>query len=329
MNTLIEILSMRRPHGGANERRVALEILSRTSHELKVFTDTNKTPMAYVITTDPTSTTLFTSHLDTVHKDELTPNPVMYDPEMKWMWKEDGTALGADDGAGVWLLYKMICANVPGTYLFPLGEECGGIGAKWMSNNAKGFLEKFDRAIAFDRADTADVITHQGFGRCCSDEFAEKLASELTRLTEGSSYPKFKPDNTGVYTDTAEFTDIISECTNISVGYKNQHGGKETLDTNFLEVLLEACLKLDWSALPASRDPKVIEPSYWGNDDGAWAGYGYSGWKSSKFALAEFIEWEDVANMTDYEIEDLVYENPAAVVEFMKMVREFQAEEEA
>lgn len=331
MKTLIEILSLKRPHGGKNERSVALDILVRlqtANRELMVFNDARGQPMAYAMTTDDESRTLFTAHLDTVHKDELTPNPVQFDPEMKWMWKEDGTALGADDGAGVWLLYKMIEANVPGTYLFPLGEECGGIGAKWIASNAAAFLSKFDRAVAFDRADTADVITHQGFGRCCSDKFAKKLARELTRLTEGTTYPAFEPDNTGVYTDTAEFTDIISECTNISVGYKNQHGGKETLDTQFLEVLLEACLKLDWSALPAARDPKAIEPSYWGKA-GSWAG-GYD-WETNQtgYGTTEFeVTYEELAAMTDYEIEDLVYQEPEAVARMLMELRGFQKEDE-
>jgi len=33
-----------------------------------------------------------------------------------------------------------------------------------------------------------------------------------------------------VYTDTAEFTDIIPECTNRSVGYAREHTQEESLD---------------------------------------------------------------------------------------------------
>lgn len=295
MKTLLEILSLKRPHGGAGELFVAENILARLPYELMVFKDKSGHPMAYLVevasTTVPESRTVFVAHLDTVHREDG-PNPVIYDESIGWMSKEDGTPLGADDGAGVWLLYKMIEASVPGTYLFTVGEERGGVGAKWMAANAEEFLSKFDRAIEFDRRGTTSVITHQGFGRCCSDEFAEALAGKLGM--------GFKPDDTGVYTDTAEFTDVISECTNISCGYNREHSGMETLDTIFLQALLCNCVSLDWESLPVARDPSVVDTLGY---EGAW-------WSKPK---ADTVTVDDLYLMTTEERVNLCYDDPEAV----------------
>lgn len=292
MKTLFEILALKRPHGGANERHVAEVIIARTLDGLEVFNDDKGNPMAYVFTTDPTSKTIFCAHLDTCHRDELVPNPVIFDAIKKQAFKVDGTCLGADCGGGTWLILKMAEARVPGTYIWTVGEECGGVGAKYLADNAEEFLSGFDRAIAFDRQGTDSVITHQGWnGRCCSNEFAEELADRL------STTLPFVPDATGVYTDTAEWTTIIPECTNLSIGYLSQHSGNETLDVGFLEVMLAQCIALDWESLPVKRDPLVVEKDT------------YS-WKS---ASVTDIAFEDLYGLTEGEIANLVYEEPEAI----------------
>lgn len=254
MKTLFEILALRRPHGGNNERYVAEGIIAGRLPGLMVYEDDKGAPMAYTYEVGTGTKTLFCAHLDTVHRDELTPNPVVFDAVKKQAFKVDGTCLGADCGAGVWLIMKMAEAGVPGTYVWTVGEERGGVGARWLADNAEDFLGQFARAVAFDRRGTDSVITHQGWGgRCCSDEFADALSMGLTTLLD------FLPDSTGVYTDTAEWTSIIPECTNISVGYLNEHSGNETLDVGFLEALLAQCLIVDWEALPTVRDPLLVE----------------------------------------------------------------------
>ena len=265
MKTLLEILGMRRPHGGENEYRVATYILTRLPHELSECSSAELPgkpgePMAFVCKVGD-SRTLFTAHLDTVHRDEKTPNPVIYDETRQMLYKTDGTPLGADDGSGVWLLYKMIKASVPGLYLFTMGEERGGIGAKWVANNLQSFLANYDRAIAFDRRGTTSVITHQGWrGRCCSDIFAKELCAKLgaeIRTKTDYAHEGYTPDSTGVYTDTAEFTRIIPECTNISIGYQDEHSGNETQDVEYLQAMVVACCNIDWELLVTERDPKV------------------------------------------------------------------------
>lgn len=289
MKTLFDILSLKRPHGGANERYVAEVIIARTLDGLEVFNDDKGQPMAYVFTTDPTSKTIFCAHLDTVHHDELVPNPVIFDAVKKQAFKMDGTCLGADCGAGVWITLKLAEAGVPGTYVWTVGEEKGGVGARWLADNAEEFLEQFDRAIAFDRQGTTSVITHQGWGgRCCSDEFAETLADRL------STTLPFTPDATGVYTDTAEWTRLVPECSNLSIGYLNQHSGNETLDIAFLEALLDQCLLIDWESLPTKRDPLAIEKDTYLHD-------------------VTDIAFEDLYGMTEGEIATLVWEEPEAI----------------
>jgi len=308
MQTLLNILTLRRPHGGRNELLVAETILTRLPG-LKVYKNKAGYPMAYVYTSDETSRTLFTAHLDTVHQNEATPNPVVYDAEMGWMHKTDGTPLGADDGAGVWLLYKMAESKVPGTYLFTLGEERGGVGAKWVRDNCQNFLSGFDRAIAFDRRGTTSVITHQGWnGRCCSDDFATMLALELDTHTAPTPYPHqgYMPDDGGVYTDTAEFTEIIPECTNISIGYEHEHSGNETLDVSYLVSLASAVMKVRWEGLPVKRDPKKVDFSTYGN-----FGYGYYGGGNA----------DELYMMDEDDVIDLVYNEPERAIEILMALR--------
>lgn len=203
--------------------------------------------------------TLFVAHVDTVHRKEGT-NKIAKTAER---WSASGAPLGADDGAGCAMLMHLLHAGVPGYYVFTQGEECGGIGAKFIAKHMPGLLSEFDRAIAFDRRGIDSVITHQGYGRCCSDDFAEALSGALNR----DDRMMYLPDDTGVYTDTAEFTDIIPECTNISVGYYHEHGDKEYIDVLHFQALADAVLGFDWDSLPTTRDPKVVEYKDYGK---AW-----------------------------------------------------------
>jgi hypothetical protein len=75
-----------------------------------------------------------------------------------------------------------------------------------------------------------------------------------------------KLDNTGVFTDSANFIDNINECTNISVGYFNEHSKEEYQNVTFLEQLCNACIKVDWTNLTISRNigqnTEIIDRNY-------------------------------------------------------------------
>lgn len=200
------------------------------------------------------SRSIFASHLDTVSRLHTNVNHVLNGD----MISTDGTTtLGADDKAGVSILVWMMKHNIPGLYYFFIGEEVGCIGSGLAASY--GNFDNYDRIISFDRRGTSSVITHQSYSRCCSDAFGDALCDELNK--SGMSYIK---DDGGVYTDSAEFVDYIPECTNISVGYYNEHSTSEKQDIAHLIDLSVACLSVDWESLPVVRDPKIVERKSYG-----------------------------------------------------------------
>jgi hypothetical protein len=189
--------------------------------------------------------------------------------------KQDNQPLGADDAAGNWLMFNMIHKKVPGIYAFFRGEERGGIGSSYCAGKRKDLFEKVRCAIAFDRRGTESVITHQGAGRGCSDEFGRSLANILEM--------GHKLDDTGIYTDTAEFFGIVNNCTNLSVGYEKEHSKLETLNKAYIEALRDRLIAADWSKLdhtPPKPDP--IERDY------GFSGRGYTLF-SDKFESARDV----------------------------------------
>lgn len=264
MTVLRRALSLRRPHGSIEEGSLLLSLaFDIKGHRpgTQMFVDPagnlHVDLRAFNKRGNTKNRTLFVAHVDTVHR---TGGPNVFDSSTP-VWKAlAGQPLGADDGAGVAMLSALIRHGKPAYYIFTRGEECGGVGSTYLAAEMADILEQFDRAIAFDRKDVFSVITRQGFvGRCCSDAFGEALCDALN--AEGML---MMTDDTGVYTDTAEFVEIIPECTNISAGYYKEHTPNESLDTEYLKLLLAAALALDWDALPTERDPNAPDDHGWG-----------------------------------------------------------------
>jgi hypothetical protein len=59
----------------------------------------------------------------------------------------------------------------------------------------------------------------------------------------------------GIFTDSASYTDLIPECSNLSIGYQNEHSTRETLDLNYLEDVIQRLITVDWNAVPVVRVP--------------------------------------------------------------------------
>lgn len=184
--------------------------------------------------------------------------------------------LGADDTAGVWLCTEMIKRGIAGHYIFHFGEEIGGIGSGKLATG-KDWAEGIKCAIALDRKGYSDVITHQ-IGRCASDAFALSLSAELNK---GKPTLDYEPSDQGIFTDTANYTGIIGECTNLSVGYFHMHSVHEELDLLFLQRMLESLCAVDASRLVFEREPGDYElddsfdyttPQTWG-----WGNSNYRG----------------------------------------------------
>ena len=261
--TLARALSMKRPHNGEGTQRLtdwledaALTIRNTKYPHIKIHRDRIGNLHIDARKTQ-NNRTLFTAHVDTVHRD-AGPNKIR---KTNTHWHADGAPLGADDGAGVAMLMHLLDSGVSAYYLFTQGEECGGIGATYVAEHDFELLADFDRAVAFDRRGIDSVITHQGYGRCCSDVFAQALANELC----ADMTLMYSPDDSGVYTDTAEFTGIIPECTNISIGYNHEHSDRESLDIVHFVLLSQRVILIDWDALPTDRDPKIKESKWWGD----------------------------------------------------------------
>jgi hypothetical protein len=259
MRTLSRALSVKRGHGGTGEAEFAAWLTCR----LPVTMIDGAGNLHIDTRTHPRHRTLLTAHLDTVHHEDGA-NRVRVDTVTEpgqTLWRADGAALGADDGAGVALIAHLISKDFKGYAILFRGEECGGIGSSWLADNMPELLTEFDRAVAFDRAGYYDVITKQSGGRCASDKFAQELADQMNVADEFM----FVPDDTGVYTDTAEMIHLIPECTNLSVGYFSQHGDRERQNITFLQAMAAQLALVRWDDLVVSRDPTPKKKL------GAWA----------------------------------------------------------
>lgn len=132
------------------------------------------------------------------------------------------------------------------------------MGSEFFRNDQKNekYWGKLTHCISFDRKGYTSIITEQWGGQCASDEFALDLADVIAQADVNKRLDKFVSDPTGSFTDSANFTDVISECTNLSVGYFNQHTANETQDLVFVENLCDALCQIDWTVLNSYRDPR-------------------------------------------------------------------------
>lgn len=245
-DTLIEMLTYRRPAGSRTERKFRNRwLMNLPGATIDPYRNIH-------VEVGTGSRTLWSCHTDTVHRDGgrqrviVTPDRVACLPA-----DSRSHCLGADDTVGVYLMREMILAGVPGYYLFHYGEERGGIGSSALAHARPFWFGRFDCAIAFDRQGSHDIVTHQFGGRTASAEFAWSLSDALASIDDDLILTP-KP---GVYTDTAEYADLIPECSNLSVGYSGQHSPCEETDLRFADKLLGALCQLDTSRLTIDRHP--------------------------------------------------------------------------
>ena len=292
---LLKMLTYKRPAGSDSEEEFIDVFIRSLKDDVDAFVEDGFGNI-FIRVGNTNQETLFTCHTDSVHRTSGR-QLVAYDPFTQLIYKStnqpDNECLGADDAAGVALLVGMINAGVNGWYAFFRYEERGGQGSDYAFSNNAEFLSTFKRAIAFDRWGGTSVITHQGYGRCCSDEFAAALAAELNTHTGTDS---FCPDGTGIFTDTANFTSIIPECTNVSVFYDAEHTVNESLDLEGWLRLRSACFYIDWENLPTRRVPIDEEAIDWGYDT-----YRYT----SKRSVKQTNPWD--AGETVFELRGMRY----------------------
>lgn len=267
IGVLLDMLSYRRPAGSATEN----EFRSRFIMPLGAIADDYGNLHVWLPNADGTpSRMLWSCHTDTVHRGDgrqtLNYDPVTGVIKLSKRSKKNGSnCLGADDTAGCFILCSMIRAKVPGHYIFHYGEESGGIGSSELVKYEPGLLENAEIAIALDRRGTGDIITSQFGWNTASEAFAKSLGDELGRVDSGLTYKSAF----GIYTDTAEYVFDVAECSNLSVGYYDEHRSSERLESRHTLRLLAALCKIDHNALTVDREPSslyedcaVIESTY-------------------------------------------------------------------
>jgi putative aminopeptidase FrvX len=241
--TISAMLSFRRPAGSKTEAAFIERFLTPLGVKKDKFGN------HVLVVGDENPSILWSSHTDSVHH-KPGYQKVEFDGKfIKLPAKSKSNCLGADCAAGVWIMMEMIKAQVSGLYVFHAAEEIGCIGSRSIATKQPDFLANIKAAIAFDRKGTGSVITHQG-ARCCSDAFGKSMAAQLPE--------RFKLDPTGVLTDTKMYMKLVPECTNISVGYYNEHHPEEVLDVDHLIELRDHMIKIDASKFEIKRDPKVV-----------------------------------------------------------------------
>ena len=252
------------------------------------------------------SRVIFSAHTDTVHKQrDVTPYDVQYSKGVLsrgiTLEGKGGGVLGADCASGIFIMLAMLAADVKGHYVFHRDEEIGGRGSAFAASCINE--GEYDMCVAFDRRGYGDVITSMARGKTASDEFATALADQLNTNLKGAD-AGYQADPTGVFTDSANYTEVVPECTNISVGYDCEHSLYESQDFEFMRGLIASLIQVDWAALPVVRD--VTDSGYAG---GSW-------W--DKYDTDSYMNPADRAALADLlELTELCKDNPEGVAEFL------------
>lgn len=250
INLLYEILRLKRPHESEVEKQFTFKVVNSFSPNM--VTDSFGNQYCFIGKKDPDI--MFASHTDTVHHHDGIQN-IYLDEEKGHIFSHGETnCLGADDGVGVWLMYEMIRAGVPGLYVFHRGEEQGCLGSRHIVQKEKHIYRNIKGVISFDRKGFDEVITHQAGKECASKKHSTQLAK---LFTNSHGKLKYELSNRGVFTDSKEYSSVVSECTNISVGYFHQHSKNEFQDLKFALYLRKALIRTDWNSLKFYRKPKI------------------------------------------------------------------------
>jgi len=279
---LVNILAWPRPHDSFSELRFRAWLAAHIRFDSRYTVEYLANQCMYVNVKTPEgkqSTTLFSCHIDTCDNPidgqaiDTTPpgeaiagsnlkpksKDLTYDPVTGIITLDPaslaGGCLGADDGVGVWLMYKMLEAGVPGGYLFHTAEEVGGQGSRAVLVANEDTLKTYEVAIAFDRPRCNEVITHQGGSECASDKCGTALMQQLNK--HGFDYGLSRG---GTFTDTKVYRGVIPECLNLGVGYEFQHGRKEILHYQHALALSKALIEIEWESLPVDRDHTKPDP---------------------------------------------------------------------
>jgi hypothetical protein len=278
----LDMLTYKRPQGSNAQRKFNRRFLQPVFGQ----PDSHGNYTYIIMNGDKHPTVAFMAHHDTVHIASGRQKPEV---EGDYVFAPKGKeCLGADCTTGIYIMLRMIEAGVPGVYVVHAAEEIGCIGSAALVKSKPDWIKKVDVAISFDRKGYESIITHQMGRRTCSEKFADSLSAILDNA--------FTSDATGSYTDSNEYVDVIPECTNLSVGYFNQHTNREYQDIVFMECLIAALIDADWSKLVIDRQPGSVEydDDYgfgWGRGSISSHSLGYKGPKGHSYT--QYGSWGD------------------------------------
>jgi len=258
MHSIIEMLRYKRPEGTQTQREFCERFLEPTFGKPDIHGN-------YILQIGDKPNLCFAAHHDTVHNSEGMQQLIVMNDVVSVADSKVSNCLGADCTTGIYILMAMIEHGIEGVYVVHAAEEIGCKGSGAIVFDDAEWIHQLDAVISFDRYGDKSIITHQMGYRTCSDEFAKSFSEAL-------GLPQLKADDGGSYTDSNEYAGIVSECTNISVGYYNQHTKNETQDLEYLDLLVTALLSADWSKLVFVRDPDVVDPLYTYNRRGSYFG---------------------------------------------------------
>jgi len=94
---------------------------------------------------------LFSCHIDMVSYEREESRQELTIINNCYLQSKENNQLGADDGAGIWLMLNMIKSNIPGLYIFHKDEEIGCLGSNYIMHHKPEALSGIKYAIAFDR----------------------------------------------------------------------------------------------------------------------------------------------------------------------------------
>lgn len=245
MHSYIQMLTYMRPEGSQSQR----EFCKRFIEPYMGLPDRHGN-YVHIVGDEPNL--CFMAHHDTVHKKCGIQKVSVVPDELCF---SDGDCLGADCTTGVYIILCMIEAKVPGVYVIHAAEEVGCHGSRALAASDPDWLRYVEACISFDRKGTSEIITHQLGERTCSDEFAWSLAEALNLPME--------PSDKGAFTDSVEYKYLVPECTNVAVGYYQQHTQYEYQDLDFLDTLVEAVINADWSRIVIARDPSAFDTEWY------------------------------------------------------------------
>ncbi len=143
---MFEMLRRRRPHRSKTERHFIRQFISPLGVECDKYGNRYKRIGHAPI--------MYSAHTDSVHRMGGLQRIAIKGMSFELPSKSESNCLGADNAAGVWMLREMILAKKPGLYVFHRGEECGGLGSRWLSKNRPDLTKHIKAAIAFDRRGT-------------------------------------------------------------------------------------------------------------------------------------------------------------------------------